>query len=247
MRTIVEPTAAMIRKAAAAVTRLTPIAPASHASAGPTSGTNCIASGFAAWARIDRNKGFDRALDLIAALVANGHDARFDLHGPDGGARGELEAQARRLGIADRVHFHGPLDRTKLPRVAAEASFFLLPSRFEGMAMACVEAMQLGLVPVVTPAGEMAHYVVPGETGILIDPDRIGDSAAEVAALLAAPDRFAAMRTAATAPTSVKTTVNINWNRRNGIAASSRRRALANEPPGGRWRRAGTAGVTPNP
>ena len=154
---------------------------------------------FAAWARIDRYKGFDRALDLIAALVASGHDARFDLHGPDGGARGELEAQARRLGLADRVHFHGPLDRAQLPQVAAEASFFLLPSRFEGMAMACVEAMQLGLVPVVTPVGEMAHYVVPGKSGILIDPARISDSAADVAVLLAAPDRFAVMRRAAIA------------------------------------------------
>ena len=154
---------------------------------------------FAAWARIDRYKGFDRALDLIAALVASGHDARFDLHGPDGGARGELEAQARRLGLADRVHFHGPLDRAQLPQVAAEASFFLLPSRFEGMAMACVEAMQLGLVPVVTPVGEMAHYVVPGKSGILIDPARISDSAADVAGLLAAPDRFAVMRRAAIA------------------------------------------------
>ena len=152
---------------------------------------------FAAWARIDRYKGFDRALELIAALVASGHDARFDLHGPDGGARAQLEAQARQLGIADRVHFRGPLDRARLPHVAAEASFFLLPSRLEGMAMACVEAMQLGLVPVVTPVGEMAHYVVPGKSGILIDPARIGDSAADVATLLAAPDRFAAMRRAA--------------------------------------------------
>ena len=187
--------AAIIQRQVALDSRVISFVPDRRAAVPPTA----LRPRFAAWARIDRNKGFDRALDLIAALVASGHDARFDLHGPDGGACSELEAQARRLGITDRVHFHGPLDRTQLPRVAAQASFFLLPSRFEGMAMACVEAMQLGLVPVVTPAGEMAHYVVPGETGILIDPDRIGDSAAEVAALLAAPDRFAAMRTAATA------------------------------------------------
>ena len=154
---------------------------------------------FAAWARIDRHKGFDQALELIAALVASGHDARFDLYGPDGGARGGLAAQAHRLGIADRVHFYGPFDRVQLTRIAATASFFLLPSRFEGMAMACVEAMQLGLVPVVTPVGEMAHYVIPGETGILIDPERIEHSAADVAALLAVPDRFIAMRRAAIA------------------------------------------------
>ncbi len=154
---------------------------------------------FIAWARIDRHKGFDIALDFIATLVASGHDPRFDIHGPDGGARRDLETQARELGIADRVRFHGPLDRTQLPVVAAHASFFLLPSRLEGMAMACVEAMQLGLVPVVTSVGEMAHYVIPGETGILIDPEQIGHGADDVAALMVATDRFSAMRKAAIA------------------------------------------------
>lgn len=154
---------------------------------------------FIAWARIDRHKGFDIALDFIAVLVAGGHDPRFDIHGPDGGARRELETQARGLGISNRVRFHGPLNRTQLPLVAAHASFFLLPSRLEGMAMACVEAMQLGLVPVVTPVGEMAHYVIHGETGILVDPEQIGHSAADIVALLAAPDRFIAMRRAAIA------------------------------------------------
>ena len=65
--------------------------------------------------------------------------------------------------------------------------------------MACVEAMQLGLVPVVTPVGEMAHYVVPGESGILIDPTRLDRAAGEIAALIVAPDRFAALAAAAAA------------------------------------------------
>ena len=65
------------------------------------------------------------------------------------------------------------------------------------MAMACVEAMQLGLVPVVTPVGEMAQYVVPGATGILINPDCLNDTAEEVSALLEEPARYAAMRRSA--------------------------------------------------
>ena len=154
---------------------------------------------FVAWARIDRNKGFDVALDLIAALTRCGLDASFDLYGPDGGAREALEAQARRLEISGRVHFHGPIDRADLPSAAVGASFFLLPSRLEGMAMACAEAMQLGLIPVVTPVGEMARYVVPGRTGLLIDPARLDKAAGEIAALIAAPDRFATIGAAAAA------------------------------------------------
>lgn len=152
---------------------------------------------FAAWARIDRNKGFDIALNLIARLAGRGLDPHFDLYGPDGGALDALRRQAAALEITDRVRFPGPIDRAELPRLAADVSFFLMPSQLEGMAMACVEAMQLGLVPVVTPAGEMASYVVPGETGLLIDPDRLEATVDEIAALLAAPDRFAALQRAA--------------------------------------------------
>ena len=152
---------------------------------------------FAAWARIDRDKGFDVALELIAALVGRGQDPRFDLYGPDGGERSNLEAQAKRLNIVGRVHFHGPIDHADLRRVAADASFFLLPSRIEGMAIACVEAMQFGLVPVVTPAGEMKRYVIPGKTGVIIDPDRLDAAVRDICGLIEAPDRYVGIRSAA--------------------------------------------------
>lgn len=154
---------------------------------------------FAAWARIDQNKGFDIALRLVARLASRGLDPQFALYGPDGGASAALRRQAASLQIADCVHFGGPIHRADLARVAAGASFFLLPSRLEGMAMACVEAMQLGLVPVVTPAGEMASYVVPGYTGVLIDPARLDAAADDIAALLAEPVRFAALQRGAIA------------------------------------------------
>ena len=152
---------------------------------------------FVAWARIDRNKGFDVALGLIAGLTARGLNPHFDLHGPDGGEVDALKRQAVALGIGQRVHFHGPIVHADLHLAAEAASFFLLPSRFEGMSMACVEAMQFGLVPVVTPAGEMARYVVPGKTGLRIDPQRLDIMVDEIAALLADSDRYAAIQRAA--------------------------------------------------
>lgn len=155
------------------------------------------ASRFVAWARIDRNKGFDVALGLIAALAGRGLNPHFDLHGPDGGAVDALKRQAVALGIGERVHFHGPIVHAELHRAAEAASFFLLPSLFEGMSMACVEAMQFGLVPVVTPVGEMAHYVIPGETGLIIDTNRLKDTVDGIAALLADTDRYAAIQHAA--------------------------------------------------
>ena len=65
--------------------------------------------------------------------------------------------------------------------------------------MACVEAMQFGLVPVVTPVGEMARYVEHGRNGILLDPDCLGRGVDDILALIAQPGRFAELRGAAIA------------------------------------------------
>lgn len=152
---------------------------------------------FVSWGRVNPHKGFDRAIRLVAALVVQGIDARYDIYGPDDGALDELTALAQALGIADRVRFRGPVSHDELPGIAARASFFLQLSRAEGMCMAAVEAMQLGLVPVATAVGQMKHYVVPGETGIIADPDRLETAARDVAALAADPAAWRARSLAA--------------------------------------------------
>ena len=152
---------------------------------------------FISWSRIHRHKGMDRSLDLIARLVSRGVDARFDLWGPDQGPRAELEEQARRLGIADRVRFHGAMSRDSLPDIAAEASFLLQLSRLEGMAMVVVEAMQFGLVPIVTPVGEIRSYCRDGENALLVDVDNLDLAADRIAELLGDEEAYRRMSEAA--------------------------------------------------
>lgn len=65
--------------------------------------------------------------------------------------------------------------------------------------MACVEAMQLGLVPVVTAVGEMARYVVHGANGLMLDAACLDRAVNDVLALIYDPDRFTALRAAAIA------------------------------------------------
>lgn len=43
--------------------------------------------------------------------------------------------------------------------------------------MAVVEAMQLGLVPIVTPAGEIPSYCQHRLNAIVVDPERLNDAA----------------------------------------------------------------------
>lgn len=152
---------------------------------------------FVTWGRLSTQKGVDRAVELIAALARRGVDARFTAYGRDDGFKLALVAQAEELGIADRVTFPGLIAREDRARAASEHSFFLQLSRFEGMCMGAVEAMQLGLVPVATPVGQMAHYVQPGENGLLVDVDQLESTAEEIERLLGRPDEFARLSAAA--------------------------------------------------
>ena len=106
-------------------------------------------------------KGPDMAILAAAPLLRKG-GARLDLIG-DGPLRKELEDLATREGVADRVHFHGWVAHNQVQDIARESQIFLFPSVREFGGGAVLEAMALGLAPVVV------DYGGPGE---LIEPDR---------------------------------------------------------------------------
>lgn len=69
-------------------------------------------------------------------------DYRLALGGAetDAGYRGLVEAEARSLGVADRVHFLGNLDREReVPDLLARASLVLVPSTHEAFGLAVLE------------------------------------------------------------------------------------------------------------
>lgn len=160
--------------------------------------THDLTANFVSWGRLHEQKGVDRSIRLIALLAERGLDVRYDAYGPDSGALAGLRTFARELGVGDRVRFPGPVLRDRLPEIAAGHRFFLQLSRSEGMCMAAVEGMQLGLVPVATRVGEMADYVRPGETGVAVDPERLDAAADAVAALIADEAGWRTLSTAAT-------------------------------------------------
>lgn len=153
---------------------------------------------FIFWGRLHPQKGLDRALDIFAALAALRPEARFTIIGPDMGIRPALEARAHDLGVAERVAFTGPMERAEIFARAADHDFYLQPSLSEGMAMSVVEAMQLGLVPLVSPVGEIPRYASDNETALLIGAEETAAAtAARIAALLDAPVRAERMARAA--------------------------------------------------
>lgn len=157
---------------------------------------------FLYWGRLHPRKDLLRALRLFAVVYRSRPDARFEIIGPDGGDQAQIEARIAELGLRDAITLTGPMDQPAISRRAATATFYLQTSREEGMAMSVVEAMQLGLVPVVTPAGEIGLYCHHGKNAILISgPEGEAEDAAaiEILRCLDDPARLKALRAAASA------------------------------------------------
>jgi glycosyltransferase involved in cell wall biosynthesis len=121
-------------------------------------------------------------------------DAQLVLVG-DGPERNGLEAHAARLGLTSAVHFRGALSD---PGPALrDADLFVLPSREEGMSIALLEAMALGLPVVVSSIPGNRKLVSDFKHGRLFP---VGDPRALARAILdqwSEPDRALHMARAA--------------------------------------------------
>lgn len=152
------------------------------------------------WGRLAAQKDPLRMLAIFALLHAKRPDATLTVIGPNGGLETSLRADIARRRLQDSVTLTGPLPRESIGPLAAQASFYLQTSRHEGMALSVVEAMQAGLVPVITPVGEIARYTRDGHNAVWIMPEGAPaneDAAARIRALLDLPNTWRALRASA--------------------------------------------------
>lgn len=126
---------------------------------------------FIFWGRISEQKAIERAVSIFAGVHKVITDAQYTIIGPDCGHLQIIKNTVLKLGLVNSITFCGEMHIDQIEREAARASFYLQTSLFEGMAMSVVEAMQLGLVPVVTPVGEIAHYARHGENAMVVTDD----------------------------------------------------------------------------
>jgi glycosyltransferase involved in cell wall biosynthesis len=113
---------------------------------------------------------------------------------------GELAGRMARLAAAQPqapVLLTG--ERDDVPALLPAFDVFTLPSRYEGLPTAVVEAMLCGVPVVATAVNAVGDLVVPGETGLLVPPRRPDLLAAAVRSLLGSPADAARMAAAARA------------------------------------------------
>ena len=92
----------------------------------------------------------------------------------DGDDRPRLAEQAIRLGLRG-VQFTGPVTDDEMHSYLASTEVFVLPSEKEGFGIAFLEALAHGRPVIGGNVGGTPEVVVDGETGILIDPDNLGE------------------------------------------------------------------------
>ena len=155
------------------------------------------APAFIYWGRLDPLKNIPLALELVKEVRDRFGSVSFVIIGPDAGSLDAARAKAAALGLEEDVTFLGYRTRDEIVAHARGARFFLQLSQQEGAAMSVMEAMQCGLVPVVTPVGQIAHYCRHMHDAVIFE-----DMTSTVSAIidvLEDPEQYAEMNRAAAA------------------------------------------------
>jgi glycosyltransferase involved in cell wall biosynthesis len=141
-------------------------------------------------------KGHDVLLNAMSRLDRS----RFVLWiAGEGTARAALERKIVELDLSSSVRLLGA--RSDVRDLMAAADIFVMPSRFEGLPVALLEAMDAGLPAIATRVGGMPE-ALEGGAGVLVEPDDPAMLAEAILALTDDPLRRATI--ADTARTTVR-------------------------------------------
>ncbi len=116
--------------------------------------------------------------DIIRAM-ARLHDGALDLrllHLGCGPREDREKRLAAKLGLSDQMIYMGQVKEVREAFWATD--LFVMPSRYEGLGMACLEAMACGLPAVVYDVPGLRALVRHGTTGLVVraDPDALSEA-----------------------------------------------------------------------
>ena len=132
-------------------------------------------------------------IDVFNAIVKE-VPSRLVLLG-EGPERENAEAQAKKLGILDKVAFLGKTN--EIERVLCMSDLFLLPSETESFGLAALEAMAARVPVISTNTGGLPEVNVHGETGFMSNVGDVADMARNSLRILKDETLLADMKEAA--------------------------------------------------
>ena len=117
--------------------------------------------------RLALQKGYHYLINAVSLLVEERDDLMFVILG-EGKLYGKLFAYARKKGVSHLIHFEGFVENVA-PYLKG-CDIFVLPSLYEGMPNAAMEAMAHGKPVILTNVNGAGELIPDREKGILIPP-----------------------------------------------------------------------------
>ncbi len=130
-------------------------------------------------------KGFDAVIRALPQILRAVPEVQYVIVG-NGDGRKDLEHLVERVGVGNCVVFAGEVSDEELARQYRACDLFVLPSKAEnsngewvgeGFGRVYVEAAMAGKPVIGSYSGGAAEAVIPGKTGLLIDPGNLDEIA----------------------------------------------------------------------
>jgi glycosyltransferase involved in cell wall biosynthesis len=138
--------------------------------------------------RLERRKGVDTWIEALPEVLAGNPSLHAVFVGEDLGMAGrpfEEYARERCSRHWSRLHFLPSMAQARLFPIVAGSRLVVMPSRFESLANACLEAMALGRPVLATTGTGLAEMITDSIDGLLVSPEDPSALAARACAALA--------------------------------------------------------------
>lgn len=143
--------------------------------------------------RLNERKGHDTVIQALPAILSEVPDAIYLIVG-DGLERENLQALSQQMGLEKAVIFAGEVPDEDLPAYYQLATVFTMISRqppgsheVEGFGIVYLEANACGLPVVAGRSGGVPDAVIDGETGFLVNPFKVEETATAIIKLIQDP------------------------------------------------------------
>lgn len=146
-------------------------------------------------ANLHPKKGLDVLLRATKLILEEFPDLYCVLIGRDDGDGHRLASIAEDLQINSRLLWMGC--RQDARSLIRGLDIFVLPSHFEGLPIALLEAMEAGVPTVATSVGGIPEVIVHGKTGVLVRKGDVAGLSTAITALLQDPEQRRQIGTAA--------------------------------------------------
>jgi glycosyltransferase involved in cell wall biosynthesis len=117
--------------------------------------------------RLHPAKGHEDLIPVLSRIRDEGSKFHCLFVG-DGELRPQLEDMTRHYGLESHITFTG--QRRDVPRILAALDILVMPSRWEGLPMALLEAMAIGKAVLATTVGGIPEVIKTDDNGVLVPP-----------------------------------------------------------------------------